>query len=187
MRMSGLELARVESNHPQLAIHKQDNDLRLPFGLAVRLRGDVECSPFSPHVVATRVPSSALGPGGARRTAMQLIACPRPLEALLPAPLSALCDQADVSRWAGFWSLDGEVYYARLNTGGGEASWFRLEDSPRGTFESAQRDALTPVRTQSGLRESSAASAGAFMVLRSRSSARKRDAGTVMVGHRRPS
>lgn len=65
---------------------------------------------------------------------MRLAACVEPQEVLRPAPLSALCHPRQDAEWAGFWALDGERYFARLQYPSGAdrrlEQWFVLVDTP---------------------------------------------------------
>lgn len=79
---------------------------------------------------------------------MRLAACVEPQEVLRPAPLSALCQPQQDAQWAGFWALDGERYFARLQYPNGDdrqfEQWFVLVDSAPAAGEGSDPDATAP-------------------------------------------
>jgi hypothetical protein len=79
---------------------------------------------------------------------MRLAACVEPQEVLRPAPLSALCQPQQDAQWAGFWALDGERYFARLQyPNGGDRQfeqWFVLVDSAPAAGDGSDPDATAP-------------------------------------------
>ena len=79
---------------------------------------------------------------------MRLAACVEPQEVLRPAPLSALCHPQPDAEWAGFWALDGERYFARLQSpeGGdrGFEQWFVLVDTAPAVGDGRDPESLPP-------------------------------------------
>lgn len=92
---------------------------------------------------------------------MRLAACVEPQEVLRPAPLSALCHPEQGGEWAGFWALDGERYFARLQYREADdrqlAKWFVLVDTApavgdgRDPEPPASRSSAGPAAQQDGV------------------------------------
>jgi hypothetical protein len=122
---------------------------------------------------------------------MQLVACVPPADTLVPAPLSALCETRAPNgvTWAGFWSSDGDVYFARCRNTSGDDEWYRLVDSPqiRASDPVAADAAIMPQERQAhGRAPTSAPHSVTVMVMRTTAHSRTRRRDAVILRHRSP-